>query len=265
MGDGSQAGGQPVLQTKGLTVRFGGVVALDNVDLEVRAGELVGLLGPNGAGKTTLFDTISGLRQPRSGAVVLNGENITHRSATWRARRGMRRTFQRQQAFGWLTTEENILVALEWRQRSLLGDIVPLPGSRRRDRQWRERVAQVLEQCGLTEVREVVAGKLPIGLVRLVEVARAIVDPPSVLLLDEPTSGLDEAEIAAVGRVIDSTRAQTNCAVVLVEHNIPFVMGMSDRVVVLDLGRVIANGTPDEVALDDTVRAAYLGYTEASA
>jgi ABC-type branched-subunit amino acid transport system ATPase component len=171
----------------------------------------------------------------------------------------MRRTFQRQQAFGWLTTEENVLLALEWRENAVLGDMVALPHLRRRERQRRERVRAVLEQCGLLDIKDVVAGRLPIGLIRMVELARAIVDPPLILLLDEPTSGLDEAEVHAFANVVRATRKETSCGIVLVEHNIPFVMSNSDRVVVLDLGRVIADGLPQEIVNDEAVRAAYLG------
>src|SRR4051794_10971701 len=187
----------PVLRAVDVSVRFGGVVALDSVTLDARAGEIIGVIGPNGAGKTTLFDVLSGIRPPTSGRITYRDEDVTRRSPTWRSRRGIRRTFQRQQMFGWLTVEENVLVALEWRGGGggLIGDLLALPSRRRRERDRRRRADDVLGVCGLEDVRAQPAGKLPIGRARMVEMARAIVDEPSVLLLDEPTSGLEANEV----------------------------------------------------------------------
>jgi branched-chain amino acid transport system ATP-binding protein len=231
------------------------------VDIDVERGEVVGLIGPNGAGKTTLFDVLSGIRVPTSGRVLLDGADITTRSATWRSRNGMRRTFQRQQTFGWLTVEENVLTALEWHGGGggLLADLVALPSRRRREAERRARAREVIDVCGITDVKDEPAGKLPIGRARMVELARAIVDHPTVLLLDEPTSGLEESETHNLGTTIQRVRQEEGCAVVLVEHDVGFVMSMCDRIVVLNLGRVIAEGTPDVVRNDPAVRAAYLG------
>jgi len=250
-----------ILAGREINVRFGGVAALTDVNIEVAPGEVVGLIGPNGAGKTTLFDALSGIRTPTSGRVMLNGSDVTNRSATWRSRNGMRRTFQRQQTFGWLTVEENVLTALEWRGGGggLLADLVALPSRRKRELERRERAREVIEICGITDVKDEPAGKLPIGRARMVELARAIVDHPNVLLLDEPTSGLEESETHNLGATIQRVRAEEGCAVVLVEHDVGFVMSMCDRIVVLNLGRVIAEGPPDVVRNDPAVRAAYLG------
>jgi ABC-type branched-subunit amino acid transport system ATPase component len=249
------------LRLRGITVRFGGITALSDVDLEVAAGEVHGLIGPNGAGKTTLFDVISGVRAPDAGTVHFAGDDITRLGAVPRARQGLRRTFQRVQTFGWLTVEDNVLSALEWRGGGggMVADLVAFPTRRRREKARRARAAEVIEMCGLTSVRDESAGSLPIGLARMVELARAIVDEPRVLLLDEPTSGLDEAEAARLGERIQQIRSDGACAVVLVEHDVGFVMEHSDRITVLDLGSVLAVGEPAEIKADPRVRAAYLG------
>jgi branched-chain amino acid transport system ATP-binding protein len=251
----------PVLQLSDVTVRFGGITALDGVDLSLGSGEVLGLIGPNGAGKTTLFDVISGVRSADEGKVFLDGADVTRLGAVARSRRGLRRTFQRVQTFGWLSVEDNVLAAIEWRGGGggIMADLVSFPTRRRRERDRRTRVAEVLEQCGLTAVAKEPAGSLPIGLARMAEVARAVIDPPSVLMLDEPTSGLDEAEAARLGELIQAIRADAACAVILVEHDVGFVMRQCDRVVVLDLGRVLATGLPHEIQANARVRAAYLG------
>ena len=251
----------PTLELRDITVRFGGITALDGVALDVGAGEVCGLIGPNGAGKTTLFDVVSGVRSPNAGTVRLDGRDVTRRSSVQRARRGLHRTFQRVQAFGWLSVEDNVLTALEWRGGGggLLADLVAAPTRRRRERDRRRRVAEVLDLCGLTAVRDEMASALPIGLARMMELARAIADPPRLLLLDEPTSGLDETESARLGERIQSIRRDEGCAVLLVEHNVGFVMAQCDRVAVLDLGRMLTVGKPEEVQADPAVRNAYLG------
>ena len=252
---------EAALRLVDITVRFGGIVALHEVNLEARAGDVLGIIGPNGAGKTTLFDVVSGIRSPNHGRVYLNGTDVTRRSTATRARLGLRRTFQRVQTFGWLTVEDNVLAALEWRGGGggFVADLVRSPTRWRRERKRRDRVEQTLERCGLIAVRHELAGSLPVGVGRMVEFARAVVDPPAVLLLDEPASGLDDHEIVRLGDLIQSIRADTHCAVLLVEHNAGFVMEQSDRVVVLDLGDVLATGAPAEIQANQAVRDAYLG------
>jgi len=251
----------PVLEARDLSVTFGGVRAVDSVSLAFPAGEVCGLVGPNGAGKTTLFDCLSGVRRPNSGTVQLRGDDVTGRSATWRARHGVRRTFQRQQVFGRLTVEENVLVALEWRGGGggLAADALRLPGRTRKEGARRSEVDGVLERCGLLAVRDSPASRLPIGAARMVELARALVDGPAVLMVDEPTSGLDAQEVARFSEVVHEARQDLGCAVILVEHDVEFVLAMSDRLVVLDQGRVIADGAPDVVRDDPVVRGVYLG------
>lgn len=250
-----------LLALSGVTVKFGGITAVDSVSLTARPGEIIGLLGPNGAGKTTLLDTISGLRVPTSGTICYSGSDITSSSAVRNARRGVRRTFQRHQAFGWLTTEENVLVALEWssRGRGFLGDLLRLPHRRREAERLRMRTTQVIEDCGLEQVAQTPAASLPIGQLRLLEFARAVVDEPRLLLLDEPTSGLGSAETERLGRIIRDLAQTSGVAVVLVEHDVEFVMSMCTRVVCMVRGAVIADGTPEEVQADPAVIASYLG------
>jgi branched-chain amino acid transport system ATP-binding protein len=250
-----------LLHVDGVTVRFGGVLAVDDVSISVSPGEIRGLIGPNGAGKTTLFDTITGIRAPSSGRIILDGRDVTKRSAVWRSRNGIRRTFQRQQPFGWLSVEDNALVALDYHGGGggILADLVAAPSRRRRTRERRERAHDAIVQCGLGDLATEAAGQLPIGRVRLLELARAMVDEPRLLLLDEPTSGLEEQESQRFAQLVREFRDRTNAAVILVEHDVPFVMELSDRVSVLNLGAVIAEGTPEEVSRNPAVRAAYLG------
>lgn len=250
----------PVVEVAGATMRYGGVVALDDVSLDLLPGEVHGVIGPNGAGKTTLFDIISGVRRPSAGAVRMSGRDVSDRSAAWRARNGLRRTFQRQQVFGALTVSDNLRTALEGDRRRG-GVLLDLLGAspRRNAATVDARVDEVLERCHLAPIRDLPAGSLPIGAARMVELARALIADPTVLLLDEPTSGLGEAETELMGEAIRDVVADARCGVLLVEHDVPFVMGLSSRITVLDLGRVIASGTPAEVRDDPAVIAAYLG------
>lgn len=254
-------GDRALLEAVDVTVRFGGVTALDGVSLAFPPDRICGLIGPNGAGKTTLFDTLSGIRTPTEGRVLYDGADVTGRSVTWRARRGIRRTFQRQQTFGWLSVEDNVIAALEWRGGGggLLADLVRAPARVRIEQRRRRRAAEVLELCGIADIARAPAASLPLGKARLAEMARAIVDHPRVLLLDEPTSGLEEAEVENFGASIRAVRAEERCAVVLVEHDVGFVMRLSDRVVALDLGRILADGTPEQVRNDRAVAQAYFG------
>jgi ABC-type branched-subunit amino acid transport system ATPase component len=258
---GAQRSEGEVLTLVDVAVRFGGINALSGVSISVPEGIVLGLIGPNGAGKTTLFDVISGVRAPNEGRVWFRGRDATRASAVARSRRGLRRTFQRVQTFGWLTVEDNVLAALEWRGGGggMFADVVRLPTRRSRERDRRARVTEVLEQCGLTAVRSDPVGSLPIGVARMVEFARAIVDEPKLLLLDEPTSGLDEREAERLIEQLALLRATTTCSVMLVEHDMGFVMEQCDTVVVLELGQVIATGTPREIQENPQVRAAYLG------
>jgi branched-chain amino acid transport system ATP-binding protein len=253
-----------VLEASGIGVRFGGIRALAGVGVGLRAGEVCGLIGPNGAGKTTLFDVLSGIRRPDEGRILLDGTDITRRSPVWRARHGMRRTFQRQQLFGQLTVADNLLVAQEWRGGGggLAADLVGAPARRTREAGRRRRAAAVLRGCGLEGLTESYAGGLPVGQARMAELARAVADPPRVLLLDEPASGMAGDERRHLASVIRRLAEDEGCAVLLVEHNVAFVMELCARVVVLDLGSVLAEGSAADVRADPAVRDAYLGASD---
>ncbi|MEO6124232.1 MAG: ABC transporter ATP-binding protein [Ilumatobacteraceae bacterium] len=251
----------PLVRAMSLSVRYGGVHALRDVDFELEAGEFCGVIGPNGAGKTTLFDVISGHRVPTSGRLEFVGQDITSTGPAWRARHGLRRTFQRQQVFGTLTVEQNVLAAQDWRggEGGFLYDLLGSPGRTKVRDERRERASLVLERCGLTGNRDHRAGTLPIGAARMVELARAVVDEPQVILLDEPTSGLGRDDTALLAQVVQNLRATTGCAVLLIEHDVRFVMENSTRVVVMHLGEKLAEGTPAAVQANPDVLQAYLG------
>jgi branched-chain amino acid transport system ATP-binding protein len=252
---------QSVLSVDSITVRFGGVTALDDVSLDLHVGEVLGIIGPNGAGKTTLFDVISGVLAPSSGIVRLNTRDVSRERAVFRARRGIRRTFQRQQIFEWLTVEENVRIALDWR-RHLFGRSLrlrPDPGvwpDQLAVRDGKDAIRSALSLCGLEHMASQGARSLPIGQARMLELARAIVDGPRVLLLDEPTSGLDSV---GIGRLEEVIRRITNMgtAVLLVEHDVRFVFRRSDFLIMLDTGRVVEQGTPRALTRSPTILRAY--------
>ena len=230
-----------MLDVSGITVRFGGHVALDDVRLTAAPGEVTGLIGPNGAGKTTLFNVITGLQAPQRGRVRLDGEDVTRLAPYRRARRGLARTFQRLELFGLLTVRENVELAASVRGRR--------PG---------RSAAEALDLVGLGGMAEVRSDELPTGKARLVELARALATGPRVLLLDEPASGQDDGETEAFREVL-LTVAGEGIAVVLVEHDVHLVMRTCAKVQVLDFGRVLAAGTAAEVQSDQAVLDAYLG------
>ncbi|MHB1582595.1 MAG: ATP-binding cassette domain-containing protein [Acidimicrobiales bacterium] len=234
----------PELVVDQVSVRFGGVSALDDVSLHVRPSSVHGLIGPNGAGKTTLFNVVTGLQPPTRGRVRLGDRDITRTGTHVRTRLGIARTFQRLEVCGTLTAVENVQLAAE---------------ARRADRRRaRARAEELLERVGALSVADEPADALPTGTARLVELARALATDPSVLLLDEPSSGLDESETAALGRVLGDLR-DGGMAVLLVEHDMGLVMQVCDHLDVLDYGAVIASGAPVEVAADPAVQTAYLG------
>ena len=257
----AHAGRRTALELQDVTVRFGGIRALTGVSMKVPSGQICGLIGPNGAGKTTLFDVVSGVRAPGEGRVFLGGDNVTSASSIIRARRGLRRTFQRVQTFGWLTVEDNLMAALEWEGGGggMIADLLALPTRGKRERARRDRVAEVIERCNLGAVRHESAGSLPIGVARMVEFARAIVAQPQVLMMDEPTSGLDSRERDRLGEMLSDGTVGDECAVVLVEHDVTFVMEHCSNIYVLHLGELLATGTPAEIRSNSDVHAAYLG------
>jgi branched-chain amino acid transport system ATP-binding protein len=236
-----------LLSAENVSVRFGGVVALSDTSLEVDPGLVTGLIGPNGAGKTTLFNVITGLQDPTAGRVVLDGVDITDKSPYRRARMGIGRTFQKLEAFGSLSAKENVLVAAElcktWdRSRGRAGTIAD----------------EMLARVGISDVADYMVGTLPTGTARLVELARALATNPRALLLDEPSSGLNEDETQEIA-VLLRTLVSDGLAVLLVEHDMSFVMGTCELIYVLDFGQIIAVGPPAEIQADPRVQTAYLG------
>jgi ABC-type branched-subunit amino acid transport system ATPase component len=249
----------PLLEAENVTVRFGGVTALDSVGITVPPNTLVGLVGPNGAGKTTLFGVLSGLLHPKTGRIRMNGVDITHWSPNRRARNGLSRTFQRLELFSELTVRDHVVLARRvkhGRQRFFF-DLTGF--GERPERDETAYVERVLELLGLSDVAAQPAVSIPLGTGRLVEVARALAGDPSVVLLDEPSSGLDDHETEQLADAIRRVRAARGTSFVLVEHNIDLVLDLSDRVTVLDFGRVLIDGTPDEIRTSPEVHAAYFG------
>jgi branched-chain amino acid transport system ATP-binding protein len=250
-----------LVQVEDVTVRYGGLVALDQVSVAVEEGSITGLIGPNGAGKTTCFGVLSGLVRPRGGRVVMDGADITRASPQRRARAGMARTFQHQELFTSLTVREHLVLARRAGEgkvaRRVLLDFVGFGGRTRAGED--DAVDGLLELVGLTHVASARAGSVPPGIGRLVELGRALATEPRVLLLDEPSSGLDADETAALTECLRTVRAARGVSMLLVEHNVAMVLGLADRMTVLDFGRVIAEGPPDDVANSDAVQAAYLG------
>jgi ABC-type branched-subunit amino acid transport system ATPase component len=242
-----------LLEVHEVGVRFGGLQALDEVILGVEEQRVTGLIGPNGAGKTTLFNVITGLQPPTTGRVVVAGEDITIAKPHVRARKGIGRTFQRLETFGTLTARENVLVGAEMRK-----------GWSREKFDVRALADELIDKVGLRAVADEKVDKLATGTARLVEVARALASKPRVLLLDEPSAGLNENETTALGALLRELSSD-GLAVLLVEHDMSFVMGACDHIHVLDFGRLIAEGSPTEIQANPDVRAAYLGSKDHSA
>jgi ABC-type branched-subunit amino acid transport system ATPase component len=249
-----------LLDARGITVQYGGVVALDAIDFSADQGVITGLVGPNGAGKTTLFGILSGLHPPRSGRVVLAGVDITRASPQRRSRLGVARTFQRLELFGEMTVREHLVVAhrvRERRDRTLFRDLLGL-GSRPTTGED-EAVENTLSLLALENVADQPVVLLPLGTARIVEIARALATEPRIVLLDEPTSGLDVQETAQIAAALRAARDDRGVAFVVVEHDVELVLEISAAITVLDVGKVIARGTPSEIRTSSAVQAAYLG------
>jgi branched-chain amino acid transport system ATP-binding protein len=249
-----EASAETLLDVRGLRVAYGGVIAVDDVDLTVPERRLVGLIGPNGAGKTSLIDALTGYHTPTRGRVIFDGEDITSLRAYKRARRGLGRTFQSIELFDDLTVEENLLVANETVgiAHALHDLFLPVRKPDRGPIDW------ALELCGLEDVADRRPAELPHGRRKLVGVARALAQRPRLVLLDEPAAGLDSDESTVLGEHL-RTLPERGVAVLLVDHDMGLVLSVCDEVYVLDFGQLIAHGTPEEIRADPAVIAAYLG------
>ena len=248
-----------MLEVRELTQRFGGITALEDISFSVTKGEITGVIGPNGAGKTTLFNIVTGIYTQTSGTVLLDTTDISSLPAEKLAAKGLVRTFQNIELFGNMTVLENVMLGMHTRSHcGILACLFKMPWHLREERLIREQASQWLDFCGITDLSDQKASNLPFGKGRLLEIARAMAVNPSIMLMDEPAAGLNSRETAQLADLIRKIRA-AGVTVVLVEHDMELVMDICDRIIVLNLGKKLAEGTPREIQENKAVISAYLG------
>jgi branched-chain amino acid transport system ATP-binding protein len=251
---------ETLLTLSDCTITFGGLVAVDSVNLELRKGELIGLIGPNGAGKTTVFNLITGVYHPTTGSINLNGKDIDGQRPHEIAAEGIARTFQNIRLFGSLSALDNVRVGAHTHVRySMAAALARTPAFRDQDHLLTNKCIHLLHVLGLGAFKDVEARSLPYGEQRRLEIARALGSDPRVLLLDEPTAGMNPHETRELMEVIKSIRDEFGLTILLIEHDMRVVMGICERIYVLDYGKVIAEGKPDEIRANPAVIEAYLG------
>jgi ABC-type branched-subunit amino acid transport system ATPase component len=248
------------LAVEGMTVRFGGIVAVDDVSLTLADGEVVGLIGPNGAGKTTLLEAISGFTPPAAGTVTLAGSPLDGLPPQARVGRGLVRSFQDARLFAGLTVRQVLLLAQQhWTPSRLAGALLGTPRARRDERERAARAEALLDQYGLARFAGATVAELSTGTRRICELAAAVSLEPRVLLLDEPSAGLAQREVEQLPGVLAGIKDRTGASLVIVEHDVPFLTAVADRLVAMQAGRVIASGPPEDVCADPEVVRSYLG------
>ena len=251
-----------ILNLKDLTIKFGGVTALNSVNLELKEGEILALIGPNGAGKTTVFNLITGVYKPTSGNVFLGDVAIDGKKRHHITKLGIARTFQNIRLFGDMTTLENVITGTDVRNKvGLIGSILGTPRSRREEKASTAKAYEILKFIGIDEYADRLAKNLPYGVQRRLEIARALGTEPKILLLDEPAAGFNPQEKVELAAIIKKIR-DAGYTILLIEHDMSLIMGISDRVVVLDFGQKIADDLPSVVQNNPQVIAAYLGVPE---
>nr|WP_285259282.1 high-affinity branched-chain amino acid ABC transporter ATP-binding protein LivG [Halopseudomonas bauzanensis] len=252
----------PLLDVSGLCMRFGGLLAVNEVALQVAEGQIVSLIGPNGAGKTTVFNCLTGFYKPSAGSIRFRDEEVSGMPGFKLARKGMVRTFQHVRLFKQMSVVENLLVAQHHHMNTnMLAGLLKTPGFRRSEKEALDRARQWLERTGLLEFANRTAGTLAYGQQRRLEIARCMVTRPTLLMLDEPAAGLNPRETADLQELIAELRREHGLTILLIEHDMKLVMGISDQVVVINQGCPLATGTPEQVCRDPEVIKAYLGET----